>query len=43
MKTILALALATILASCTTTYKQTAAGDIEFSTIIIPVEQDSKK
>lgn len=43
MKT-LALTLAVAaLASCTTTYKQTAAGDIEFSTVIIPVEQDSKK
>ena len=42
MKT-LALAAVAILASCTTTYRQTAAGDIEFSTTIIPVEQDSKK
>ena len=43
MKTTLILALVAILASCTTTYRQTAAGDIEFSTTIIPVEQDSKK
>lgn len=45
MKALILTITAAVLVSCTATYKQTAAGDIEFNTTIIPVpvEEDSKK